>query len=124
VSAERPGLVSGLLRAQVELEAALLPHGDEALVLRAGCRRVVFVPSGDVIRVDLATPVGSEAGMVRPAVIVTAQRVLEHAPRVLQVVPVTTTLRGWTSEATIPADAGGGLVLQQIRETLATLLDL
>jgi mRNA interferase MazF len=94
--------------------------------------------------------------MVCPAVIVTAQRVLEHSPRVLQVVPLTTTLRGWTSEVTIPADAGSGLaatsaaqcqhvraisidrvvegadkpgnvgaiVLHQIRETLATLLDL
>jgi mRNA interferase MazF len=64
---------------------------------------------GDVIRVDLGTPVGSEAGMVRPVVIVTAQRILEHSPRVLQVVPLTTTIRGWTSEVTIPADFDGGL---------------
>jgi mRNA interferase MazF len=115
-----------------------------------------MLTSGDVIRVDLGTPVGSEAGMVRPAVIVTAQRVLEHSPRVLQVVPLTTTPRGLTSEVTIPADVGsrlaassaaqcqhvraisidrvvedadkpgnvGAVVLHQIRETLATLLDL
>jgi mRNA interferase MazF len=115
-----------------------------------------MLTSGDVIRVDLGTPVGSEAGMVRPAVIVTAQRVLEHSPRVLQVVPLTRTIRGWTSEVMIPADVGAGLaansaaqcqhvraisidrvvegvdesgnvgalVLHQIRETLATLLDL
>jgi mRNA interferase MazF len=115
-----------------------------------------MLTSGDVIRVDLGTPMGSEAGMVRPVVIITAQRVLEHSPRVLQVVPLTTTLRGWASEVTIPADPGAGLaspsaaqcqharaistdrvvddvgnpgnvgaqLLQQIRETLATLLDL
>jgi mRNA interferase MazF len=115
-----------------------------------------MLTSGDVIRVDLGTPVGSEAGMVRPVVIITAQRVLEHSPRVVQVVPLTTTLRGWTSEVTIPADPGvglaatsaaqcqhvraisidrvvddvgnhanvGALLLHQIRETLATMLDL
>lgn len=115
-----------------------------------------MLTSGDVIRVDLGTPVGSEAGIVRPVVIVTAQRVLQHSPRVLQVVPLTTTLRGWTSEVTIPVDPGAGLaatsaaqcqhvraisidrvvddvgnlgnvgalLLHQIRETVATLLDL
>jgi mRNA interferase MazF len=41
-----------------------------------------MLTSGDVIRVDLGTPVGSEAGMVRPVVVVTAQRILEHSPRV------------------------------------------
>jgi mRNA interferase MazF len=112
-----------------------------------------MLTSGDVIRVDLGTPVGSEAGMVRPAVIITAQRVLQHSPRVLQVVPLTTTVRGWASEVAIPADSVAGLatisaaqcqhvraissdrvveelgnvgvlLLHQIRETLATLLDL
>jgi mRNA interferase MazF len=118
-----------------------------------------MLTSGDVIQVDLGTPVGSEAGMVRPVVVVTAQRILDHSPRVLQVVPLTTTLRGWTSEVTIPADPVvglaatsaaqcqhvraissdrveedvgdlgapgnvGALLLHQIRETLATLLDL
>jgi mRNA interferase MazF len=115
-----------------------------------------MLTSGDVVRVDLGTPVGSEAGMVRPAVIITAQRVLEHSPRVVQVVPLTSTLRGWASEVTIPADPRtgraaasaaqcqhvraisldrvvddassrgnvGALLLHQIRETLATLIDL
>lgn len=118
-----------------------------------------MLTSGDVIRVDLGTPVGSEAGMVRPVVVITGQRVLEHSPQVLQVVPLTTTLRGWASEVTIPADPEGGLAatsaaqcqhvraisidrlvegagglgalgnvgalrLHQIRETLATLLDI
>ncbi|WP_370324033.1 type II toxin-antitoxin system PemK/MazF family toxin [Euzebya sp.] len=109
--------------------------------------------SGDVVRVDLGTPVGSEAGMIRPAVVVTAQRVLEHSPTVVQVVPLTRTIRGWTSEVTISADPGLGLdqvsaaqcqhiravsthrivdavgnvgpvSLRQIRETVAVLLDL
>ncbi|CAN5849683.1 hypothetical protein BH24ACT15_BH24ACT15_31900 [soil metagenome] len=53
--------------------------------------------SGDVVRVDLGTPVGSEAGMVRPVVVLTAQRVLEHSPTVVQGVPLTTTVRGWAS---------------------------
>lgn len=109
--------------------------------------------SGDVVRVDLGTPAGSEAGMIRPVVVVTAQQVLEHSPTVVQVVPLTTTIRGWTSEVTIPADPGSGLEeasaaqcqhiraisthrivdamgnvgpmsLRQIRETVAILLDL
>jgi mRNA interferase MazF len=109
--------------------------------------------SGDVVRVDLGTPIGSEAGMIRPAVVVTAQRVLEHSPTVVQVVPLTTTIRGWTSEVTISADPDAGLdevsaaqcqhlraisthrivdaagnvgamSLRQIRETVAVLLGL
>lgn len=109
--------------------------------------------SGDVVRVDLGTPVGSEAGMIRPVVVITAQRVLEHSPSVVQVVPLTTTIRGWTSEVTVTADNGAGLdevsaaqcqhiraisthrivdavgnvgpmALRQIRETVAVLLDL
>lgn len=109
--------------------------------------------SGDVVRVDLGTPVGSEAGMVRPVVVLTAQRVLEHSPTVVQGVPLTTTVRGWASEVTVPADGRAGLesasaaqcqhiraisthriveevgnvgpvTLRQIRETVAILLDL
>lgn len=112
-----------------------------------------MLTSGDVVRLDLGTPIGSEAGMIRPAVVVTAQRVLRHGPRVIQVVPLTTTIRGWASEVTVFSDqrAGvdrqsaaqcqhvravsiervvkevgnvGGVVLGQIRETIAVLLDL
>lgn len=112
-----------------------------------------MLTSGDVVRLDLGTPIGSEAGMVRPAVVVTAQRVLDHDPRVIQVVPLTTNIRSWASEVVVPADpvAGvasqsaaqcqhvravstervlqtvgnvGPLVLRQIRETVAVLIDL
>jgi mRNA interferase MazF len=109
--------------------------------------------SGDVVQVDLGTPVGSEAGMIRPVVILSAQRVLDHGPTVVQVVPLTTTVRGWASEVAVLPDAGSGLdtasaaqcqhiraistnrivdsvgnvgpiALRQMRETVALLLDL
>lgn len=112
-----------------------------------------MLTSGDVVRLDLGTPIGSEAGMVRPAVVVTAQRVLGHGPRVVHVVPLTTTIRDWASEVTVSADQRTGIdrqsaaqcqhvravstervveevgnvgtvVLGQIRETIAVLLDL
>lgn len=48
---------------------------------------------GDVIELDLGAPSGSEAGMVRPAVVVTADRILRGGPNVVQVVPLTRTIR-------------------------------
>jgi len=112
-----------------------------------------MLTSGEVIEVDLGVPIGSEAGMIRPAVVVTAQRVLAQEPRVVQVVPLTRVLRGYASEVLIPADAANGLdadsvaqcqhiravasvrvretlgnvgpvAVAQIRDTLAALLDL
>lgn len=112
-----------------------------------------MLSSGDVVRVELGVPAGSEAGLTRPAVLVTAQRVLAHWPRVIHVVPLTTTVRGYDSEVVVTADPGnglevdsaaqcqhvraisvervvgtlgnvGGFALAQIRETLAVLLDL
>jgi len=112
-----------------------------------------MLASGDVVRLDLGTPRGSEARLIRPAVVVTAQRILGHGPRVIHVVPLTTTLRRYASEVTVTADARNGLVaesaaqcqhiravaverlreasgnvgvvtLRQIRETLAAILDL
>lgn len=109
--------------------------------------------SGDVVRLDLGVPMGSEAGHMRSAIVVTAQRVLTPNPSVIQVVPLTRSLRGYASEVTVMAgpDTGldvdsaaqcqhiravstervtetvgnvGGAVLAQIRETLAVLLDL
>ncbi len=65
--------------------------------------------SGDVVEVDLGAPAGSEAGMLRPAVVVTAQRVLDAQPRVVQVVPLTRTMRGYASEVVVTADARNGL---------------
>ena len=47
------------------------------------------MPSGDVVRIDFGVPAGSEPGFVRPAVIVTADAVLQAKPRTVHVVPVT-----------------------------------
>ena len=65
--------------------------------------------SGDVVYVELGTPIGREAGYRHPAVLVTAQRLLDATPSVVQVVPLTTTLRGFGSEVLIEADGPNGL---------------
>lgn len=112
-----------------------------------------MLSSGDVVPVDLGVPEGREAGFPHPAVVVTAQRILDAGPSVVQVVPLTSTLRGFHSEVVVPAEADNGLTamsaaqcqhvravsprrlgtpvgnvgtqhLRQIRETLAVLLDL
>jgi len=109
--------------------------------------------SGDVVDLELGTPEGREAGFRHPAVLVTAQRILDAAPSVVHVVPITSTLRRFHSEVTIEPDqvngletpsaaqcqhiravspsrvSGvrgnvGGAVLSQIRETIALILDL
>jgi mRNA interferase MazF len=108
--------------------------------------------SGDIVLVDLGLPEGREAGFPRPAVVVSAQYVLDQAPAVVQVVPLTSTRRGFESEVEIQPDARNGLAvasaaqcqhvrsiatsrtgprighvgplgLAQIRETIAVLLD-
>jgi mRNA interferase MazF len=112
-----------------------------------------MLTSGDVIELDLGYPHGSEAGLVRPAVVVTADRILRANPTIIHVVPLTRTLRGYEAEITIEPDASNGLTapsaaqcqhvravtptrvrqhigniglvpLAQIRETVAVLLDL
>ena len=111
-----------------------------------------MLTSGDVVELDLGVPTGREAGFPRPAVVVTAQTVLDQAPTVVQVVPVTSTLRGFRSEVTLPRGSSGldrpsaaqcqhvravstgriarvignvgSVDLMRIRETLALLLDL
>lgn len=65
--------------------------------------------SGDVVELDLGPPVGHEAGFVHPAVVVTAQRILDGDPQVIQVVPLTSTLRSFRSEVHIEPDAKNGL---------------
>lgn len=108
---------------------------------------------GDVVELDLGTPTGSEAGMHRPAIVVTAARVLKGGPNVVQVVPLTRTIRMSSSEVVINPDRGnrlaarssaqcqhvrsvattrigqrsgnvGPVALGEVRETLALLLDL
>jgi mRNA interferase MazF len=109
--------------------------------------------SGDVVQIELGAPEGREAGMRRPAVVVTAQRILDAAPSVIQVVPLTSTIRSFHSEVVIEPDPVNGLdvrsaaqcqhlravspsriaevrgnvgvtVLAQVRETIAVLLDV
>jgi mRNA interferase MazF len=108
---------------------------------------------GDVVELDLGTPTGSEAGLRRPAVVVTAGRILRGNSNVVQVVPLTRTIRESGAEVAIEPDDANGLttrsaaqcqhvrsvattrihertgsvgpvVLGEIRETLALLLDL
>lgn len=108
---------------------------------------------GDVVELDLGLPAGSEAGLRRPAVVVTARRILNGEPNVVQVVPLTRTIRNSGTEVAIEPDefnrlgqpsaaqcqhvrsaatvrigahAGnvGPLVLSEIRETLGLLLDV
>lgn len=109
--------------------------------------------SGDVVDLDLGAPAGREAGYRHPGVIVTAQRILDAEPSVVQVVPLTGTIRRFSSEVVIEPDAMNGLAkvsaaqcqhirsvsvgrvvatrgnigsaaLAQVRETIALLLDL
>mgnify|MGYP001815017685 CR=1 FL=1 len=109
--------------------------------------------SGDVVDLDLGRPEGREAGYLHPAVVVTAQRILDASPTVIQVVPLTSTLRGFHTEVAIEPDQSNGLeqslaaqcqhvravsparvadtlgnvgplVVSQIRETIALTIDL
>ena len=68
-----------------------------------------MLTSGDVIDLDLGLPEGREAGFRHPAVLITAQRILDAQPTVIYVVPLTTTIRGFASEITIEPDDTNGL---------------
>lgn len=109
--------------------------------------------SGDIVEVDLGTPIGSEAGLWRPAVVVTAVGVLRGDPNVVQVVPLTRTIRSSGAEVYIEPDDDkqlsapsaaqcqhvrsvsvtrlttkqgnvGPVTLAEVREVLGLLLDL
>ena len=109
--------------------------------------------SGDVVLVELGTPAGREAGFRHPAIVVTAQAILDSSPSVVHVVPLTATLRGFATEVEIEPDDGSGLerrsaaqcqhvrsvsparlgdtigdvgptVLAQLREILAVIFDI
>ena len=112
-----------------------------------------MLSSGDVVELDLGLPVDSEAGFTHPAVVVTAQRILDGDPTVIQVVPLTPTMRPFRSEVPIEPDRAkrarssfccavstcpsgfdrqgervhgntGPVVLRQVRAVLALILDL
>ncbi len=109
--------------------------------------------SGDVVDLDLGQPEGREAGFLHPAIVITAQRILDAGPSVVHVVPLTSTIRTFHSEIVIEPDETNGLSgtsaaqcqhlravspqsivvtrgnvgplnLSQIRETLAVILDI
>ena len=109
--------------------------------------------SGDVVDLELGVPEGREAGFRHPAMLVTAQRILDADASVIHVVPLTSAIRRFHSEVMIEPDASNGLavvsaaqcqhiravsrqrlvgvrgnvgpaVLAQVRETIALLLDL
>ncbi len=109
--------------------------------------------SGDVIYVDLGAPAGREAGFRHPAIVITAQAILDSAPSVVHIVPLTSTLRGFATEVAVAANSSTGLghvsaaqcqhvravsptrlgepvgnvgpaVLAQLREMLAVIFDL
>lgn len=109
--------------------------------------------SGDVVDFDLGLPEGREAGFRHPAIVVTAQRILDAGPTVVHVVPLTTTVRAFNSEVIVEPDGANGLgqssaaqcqhirsistkrilatrgnvgvvTLGQLRETIAVILDL
>ena len=113
----------------------------------------LILTSGDVVNLDLGLPASREAGFRHPAVVVTAQRILDAGPSVVHVVPVTSTVRGFASEVEIDSDRANGLerfssaqcqhvravgvgrvestrgnvgaaVLAQIREVLGLILDV
>ncbi len=108
---------------------------------------------GDIVELDLGTPAGSEAGLRQPAIVVTASRILRGGPNVIQVVPLTRTIRQNSTEVVIDPDDEnrlaarssaqcqhlrsvamsrihqrtgnvGPVVLSEVREILALLLDL
>jgi mRNA interferase MazF len=68
-----------------------------------------MLTSGDVVDLDFGVPSSREAGFRHPAVVVTAQRILDANPSVVQVVPVSSTLRGFASEVEIEVDDDNGL---------------
>jgi len=109
--------------------------------------------SGDVVDLELGAPEGRKAGFRHPAILVTAQRILDADPTVVHVVPLTTTIRRFHSELIIEPDDINGLakvsagqcqhlraisprrildirgnvgtvILEQLRDTIAVILDL
>lgn len=64
---------------------------------------------GDVVSVDFGLPIGSEAGFVRPGIVLTADAFLRFRPTTVFVVPLTSTARTFPSHVEIAADATNGL---------------
>ena len=66
---------------------------------------------GDIVEVDFGNPIGSAAGFVRPAVVLTADAFLRYRPSAVFAVPLTSTPRDFPSHVEIPADPSNGLIV-------------
>jgi mRNA interferase MazF len=66
---------------------------------------------GDIVTVDFGTPIGSEAGFVRPAVIVVADAFLRMRPSSVYAVPLTSTPRLFPSHVALEPDDVNALTL-------------
>ncbi|MDA9241666.1 type II toxin-antitoxin system PemK/MazF family toxin [bacterium] len=68
-----------------------------------------MLTSGDIVSLDLGQPKGCEASYLHPAVVITAQRILDAHPTVIQVVPLTSTLRGFMQRSSSSRPQSTGL---------------
>jgi mRNA interferase MazF len=60
--------------------------------------------AGDVLIVDFGAPIGSQPGLRRPAIVLTADAVLDYQPNTIHVVPVTSNVeRSWDSDVRVEA---------------------
>ena len=59
---------------------------------------------GDVVGIDFGTPIGSEAGFVRPAIIAASDAFLRFRPNTVFAVPLTSTRRTFPSHVEIEPD--------------------
>lgn len=59
---------------------------------------------GDIVNVDFGTPIGSEAGFHRPAVVCTSDSFLRYRPSAIFVVPLTSTRRTFPSHIDVEPD--------------------
>lgn len=64
---------------------------------------------GDLVEVDFGMPVGSEAGFVRPGVVLTCDAFLRYRPTTVFVVPLTSTRRTFPSHVEIAPDTTNAL---------------
>lgn len=64
---------------------------------------------GDIVTVDFGTPVGSETGFLRPAVVLVADAFLRLRPSTVFVVPLTTTPRRFPSHVPVEPDGVNAL---------------
>ena len=65
--------------------------------------------AGDIVTVHFGTPIGSEAGFRRPAVIITADAFLHYRPTTVLAVPLTSTARTFPSHIPVAVDEQNAL---------------